>query len=175
LDIQYCPNPEGTTLSLQDALHPLFSLASLEDVHISAACVCDLDDSWVAQAAMAWPLLDHFSLFNRPKPIQPRLTLTGLVPLIKYCPNLRYINMQIDAKPVPFALLEDARNTSIQTINLQGSAIDKHLGVLRSLLRLFPNLTSAHGRLVRPQGPMSSIQVNYNNCWKEVNDVLGAG
>jgi hypothetical protein len=170
-----CPNPDGTYLSLQDALHPLFSLASLEDLHISSKRARDLDDSWITQAALAWPRLGSLSLFNFPLPIQPRITLAGLVPLIKHCPNLCHIDMQIDAKPVPFALLEGIRNTSVQTINLQGSAIDKHLGVLRSLVQLFPNLTSVHGRLVRPQGQMSSIQAKYNDCWEKVNDMLREG
>jgi hypothetical protein len=170
-----CPNPDGTYLSLPDALYPLFSLPSLEEVYISSKRVRDLDDSWIAQAALAWPLLDSFALPSRPRPLVPRITLAGLVPLIKHCPNLCNIYMQIDAKPVPLALLEGVRNTRIQTIVIHGSAIDQPLGVLRSLIHLFPNLVYVDGQLARPSGPMSPIQERYNNCWENVNDLLRGG
>jgi hypothetical protein len=170
-------HPDGTSLSISEALHPLFFLP-LEHVHISSEIVHDLDDSWIAQAALAWPLLNFLSLLNETRttstlPNQFRITLAGLIPLIKHCPRLHCLSMRIDAQPVSTNLMEGARNTCIRTVNFQGSLISHPRKIFRSLIQMFPNLTSVTGQMPRPSGvPVSPDESRYNRHWDEVAGLL---
>jgi hypothetical protein len=140
--------------SAHEVLRPLFSLSALEDLSLSFPFLKDLNDSWLSDAAAAWPSLEHICVHS----VVSKMTLTGLVPLIKKCPQLQSLSLSLDAKPVKPALLDGVYNINICRLSFYGSTISSPLQVFRSLIRMFPNLQSV------------DYEIPY--CWREVNRLL---
>ena len=68
--------------------------------------------------------------------------MPGLIPLIKQCPRLHTLRLQLDLAPVAIPLLGGVSNTHIKKISAKpGSTLVRPQQVFRSLITLFPNLT----------------------------------
>ncbi|GLB43066.1 hypothetical protein LshimejAT787_1205150 [Lyophyllum shimeji] len=124
--------------SMCAAFSSLFSLRALEHIYIGFFWVSHLDDTWYANAATAWPHLRALDFsYNDP----PKVTLSGLIPLIRNCRRLDTLTLSIVAKPFdPEILQVGDRNLAITHLSLQDSEIESPVDVYRCLLQLASSL-----------------------------------
>jgi hypothetical protein len=127
--------------SVYDVLKPLFSLSALRELNLYFTALRNLGDSWLSDAASAWSSLEHLGVFPG-HGIVSKMMLTGLVPLIKKCPQLRSLSLPLSVEPVDPALLDGVYNTNIRRLSFLYGRIDSPLQVFHSLIRMFPNLRS---------------------------------
>ncbi|KAG6846780.1 hypothetical protein H0H93_011932, partial [Arthromyces matolae] len=142
---------------------PFFALRRLITFSVTSLCVTQLDDVWLADAAIAWPHLQNLILwaYRITSDNQPKATCQGLISLVRRCPNLSEISITITANPVATDVLDGACNTIIRRIHLGGSRPKKDdlEGVYRTFLAIFPNL--------------ETVDVWYSHkAWKRINDLL---
>lgn len=158
-------NSNSVTHDTAKVLRPLLSLSCLKSLKIISPFAQSVDDSWIAQAAMAWPRLNQLTLKHSGNPQRGAgFTLKGLILLLKGCPHLAYINVRLELKPVSTTLLEGARNSRIRTFWASwGSTLVHPPQVFRALISMFPNL-----REVQRSRKDSVVEQN----WKELNDLL---
>lgn len=99
----------------------------------------DLNDEWLNGVAKAWASLRYLVLCGGHDP--PRITLAGLIALIKHCSHLHFFAIALQLIPVDPALLEGA-NINIFRLSLQTSTLtgDSASQFTRSLMGMFPNL-----------------------------------
>ncbi|KAG5642651.1 hypothetical protein DXG03_002363 [Asterophora parasitica] len=123
----------------------LFVLHALEVLHISNITSHELDDTCIADAAPSWPSLEQFHIEAPedigPTSIPPNVTLAGLIPLIRHCPELNSFSIPIHAKPFDVNLLQPGdRNMTIEYLHFEASTIEAPAAVYRRLLLMFPKL-----------------------------------
>ncbi|KAF9465162.1 hypothetical protein BDZ94DRAFT_1296673 [Collybia nuda] len=150
-----------------DALRPLFTLSSLTHLNINSYFIESLEDSWISEAASAWPQLRRFSLHD---PIQtdraPIFTLAGLIPMLKQCVHLNFLSLQLELKPLDTIALEGIRNTHITILYLdRNSTVDYPYHVFRTLTSMFPNLRSVETR-------QNHATLQPEKDWKELHELF---
>jgi hypothetical protein len=128
--------------SVFNIFRPLFACTQLKSILLDFGITNYLGDSWLSDASCAWPLLQSLKLAAIQRTF-PRMTLSGLVALVKHCPDLIELNLPLDVKPVDSASLDGICNHRFKSLRFGNSSIitppDE---VVRSLTRMFPNLSS---------------------------------
>jgi hypothetical protein len=89
------------------------------------------------------------------------MTLAGLLPLIKTCPQLRHICLSLNATQIHQSLLLGVSNPIVEELWLCASPIFIPEKVFRSLIMMFPRL-----KKVRVYGAAEE------DGWSTVNDLL---
>ncbi|KAF8055208.1 hypothetical protein FPV67DRAFT_1544554 [Lyophyllum atratum] len=138
----------GVALNTQkicNAFEALFSLKALRTLGISWLYTYHLDDDWFAAAATSWPHLEAITFHFHSS--FPNVTLAGLIPLVKNCPQLTDLSLAVSAIPFSLELLQPGIcNTLITSIDFfQLCPIENPVAVFRCLVVMFPNLRSVAG------------------------------
>jgi hypothetical protein len=111
----------------------------------------DLDDARLSQMAQAWP---HLQVLDLQSPVSgvadTDVTLGGILPVLKYCPELRELALTVDGtgylcadpqcKSHPERPWQGISNHNITTLTVGNSAIDSAEGVAQFLSHILPNL-----------------------------------
>ncbi|KAF8075776.1 hypothetical protein FPV67DRAFT_1469185 [Lyophyllum atratum] len=138
VDLGEAPTPD----LCQQAFRNLFPLKALQTLHISYIHTSHLDDDWFADAALAWPDLEELQLYMSRGP-PGRVTLAGLIPLIRHCGNLNCLSLPIVAEPFDLELLENGVcNYKVTRLELGRSPIVDPMGVFPCIMSMFPKLCS---------------------------------
>ncbi|RDB27601.1 hypothetical protein Hypma_003826 [Hypsizygus marmoreus] len=122
----------------------LFSFTALRSLTVGVNFPHNLDDSWIMSAAMAWPHLPELSL---PGDGPPRMTLAGLIPLVKQCPHLSVLGLPVRLDPFEIKLLSGTSNAKIQCLAVLNKSIASPIAVFRCLVAMFPMLRSIYAIL----------------------------
>ncbi|KAF8059821.1 hypothetical protein FPV67DRAFT_339324 [Lyophyllum atratum] len=165
LHLMGLPNvEEGEPDAICNAFASLFSLRALQSLTIYLGCASAFDDDWYAAAAMAWPHLEDLEVNHEADDKLPRVTLAGLIPLVRYCPRLKDLSLSILAMPFNHQILPHGiRNEAIIDLGLVQSPITSPLLVFPCLMLMFPNLASI------------DVDLDKEECegWEVVMDLLG--
>lgn len=96
-------------------LHPLFRLTEIRQLTLCLTMPDLVGDSWLEEAVQSWPHLDLLRVtfpYNRKmeryhgkRNEPPTMTLAGLIPLLKHCPRLSYLDIPLFVKPFDLSLL----------------------------------------------------------------------
>lgn len=133
---------------LSGFLRPLTLLPALRILVITLDIILELQDEWLKEVSMAWPHLQSLSLYevhHRPDR-GPNMTLAGLIPLIKNCPQLSRLTLSIIVEPFHPSLLGYASNLLITSLRLPHSPITHPFKVGRCLTAMFPMLHDLDGK-----------------------------
>lgn len=133
---------------LSEFLRPLTSLPALESLAITLDIVLELQDEWLEEVSLAWPRLQSLGLYemhHRPDR-GPNMTLAGLIPLVKNCPQLNRLSLPIIATPFHPSLVGDASNSLVTSLHLPYSPITHPMKVGRCLTAIFPMLSDLSGK-----------------------------
>ncbi|CCM02996.1 uncharacterized protein FIBRA_05111 [Fibroporia radiculosa] len=168
-----------------DELVPLLSLTSLTHLQLSFICQYDLGDLMMLRIADGWPGLQSLKIGTvHGWEKRSRVTLHGLIGLIKSCPQLRELALPIDISQISLDLEHDElpQNHHITTIDLMDSAIvmeDENIldRSARCFVVLFPEL-----RLIRSSRPRWQLSWHGNStggnmaqvCWVAIADKIVA-
>lgn len=106
VDDDFLPSP----VEVAQAFLPLLSIRCLEIVCLTTPLVHYLDDTWLEHAAQAWPHIWSLTLKGGYSASTTRFTLGGLLPLLRYCPNLISIELCFHIKPFYRSSLEGIDN-----------------------------------------------------------------
>ncbi|KAF9238221.1 hypothetical protein BU15DRAFT_62634 [Melanogaster broomeanus] len=149
-------------------LRPLFQLKRLTCLKLETLCY---------EIAAAWPLLETLDLSIRECgwELPPKLTLQGLIPLLRGCPNLALLGVVVDARilPPPSARLPGAgvRNMSLESLWLADSVITRPSLVAAFLSAVAPNVE----QIVSWNTPLlsgKSGKDKYRKKWREVERLV---
>ncbi|KAF9459416.1 hypothetical protein BDZ94DRAFT_1020645 [Collybia nuda] len=157
------------TISLPtiENFRPLPSFPSLKSLEIHTIA---LDNAWLKELAQALPHLERLFV---PAHIaeKPKVTLEGITPLIKLCPELSDLRITLIAHPIPLATLDGIFNNSIKTIILDHSTITQSKKVFRSLIRMFPHLTNV--KVYEARNLYTAEEnMTYKMRWYRINRLL---
>ncbi|KAI6132594.1 hypothetical protein EDD16DRAFT_1891083 [Pisolithus croceorrhizus] len=111
-------------------LHPPFDLPSLGTL--------DIDDDFIAQITPAWPDIEVLHL-RASERNNGRVTLEGMRGLLRGCPRLRSLHMQVDARTFPEGEPE-MQSLSLARLDITGSHTEDEMAVGRYLKSLAPQL-----------------------------------
>jgi hypothetical protein len=136
--------------TVYNAFKPLFKLAGLTHVWLSSEALSRLENSFLKGIAGSLPALE--SLEIRMVHLCSKMTMEGLIPLVKNCPRLAELTIQLHVEPFDPTLLDGVCNTNISKINFLSSPINSPLQVFHSLIRMFPNLKSVDWSRWRQSG-----------------------
>lgn len=164
-------NPPGllaTPLLAFENFRPLCLFSALTGLEIEPVA---LDDYWLKEIARTWPNLERLTV-PACAAERPKVTLEGIISLIKFCPRLSELRITIKACPVPPTILDGIHNHHIKTIALDHSTVVQPKKVFRSLIRIFPRLTAITFREVRHLYTVEE-SLAYKNGWNEINSLLG--
>lgn len=152
---------------VEDVFRPLFALVSLKHINLQFDVSANLRDSWYNDAAANWPCLESMSISSpNMGPIKAKMTLAGLIPLVKHCMKLESVRLRVDAQPFDPTQVEEVSNTNIQKLCLETYIIPSPGEVFNSLIRIFPNLEYVY------QG--SRFRASLSWPWDDVNYMLHA-
>lgn len=130
----------GNFIATIKTIKPLLQFSNLMTVSLEPLAVLDLDDRDLEEISKAWPRLRHLDLSPSNGHKRPyAITLAGLVPLLRNCPDLSYLGIVIDAthvEPVDPAV----QNLHIEEMNLGESEIDDPHAIAPILHSMMPNL-----------------------------------
>ncbi|KAJ7218206.1 hypothetical protein C8J57DRAFT_1395394 [Mycena rebaudengoi] len=149
------------------ALRALFCFASLRVISIASPVGFDLDDVAMRQIARAWPKIEILHLitaFPSTPLTKTRSTLQCLLSFAQYCPNLRTLNLTLDASIVPPLGTTSLSQEALTSWNVGYSAISSSRFVSRFISALFPNL--------RYVDPSNDAEISSRNRWKEVKELV---
>ncbi|RDB21918.1 hypothetical protein Hypma_010807 [Hypsizygus marmoreus] len=136
----HIPDDFETKRSTFEALQTiLFSLtSSLRHLSLCVdGLVSQFNDIWLSQAAIRWPALQVLQLKGFGS---PNITLEGLIPLLRYCPQLEDLDVSPLLRPFPSRLLRGIGcNTRITDLIVQ-VGIENPVSVFRCLVLMFPNI-----------------------------------
>ncbi len=120
------------------------SLVSHGLQHVEFSIVIVMDDYALEQLALAWPRPSKLVLEGPCSEVIPSITLSGLLPLMKHCPELELLSITLDSRHPPFS--ENRRpgngisNPHLRNVVFLGSPIDQCYKVAAFLSGIFPNL-----------------------------------
>lgn len=125
-------------------LKPLLRLKNLQVVSISVSCVYTIDDSFIRDLASSWPHLSKLCLLPS-DPIgyhhnHPKVTASGLIPLVIHCPELCELYISFDATKINIPeceRLSRGRHISLLSLGVGYSPIAKRAQVAAFLSGLF--------------------------------------
>ena len=84
------------------ALAPLFQL-DLHSFKLDPGVTVDIDDEYIAQVAQHWPRLEFLEISaDYRRYWNPRVTLPGLVPLARGCPDITTLSLPLDTTTAGF-------------------------------------------------------------------------
>ncbi|KAI9573115.1 hypothetical protein HD554DRAFT_2059143 [Boletus coccyginus] len=158
-------------------LRPLFQLKRLTSLKLETLCTFDLDNAAIKEIAMAWPLLETLDLSIRECgwEIPSKVTLPGLLPLLRNCPNLALLGLVVDATVLPMVSTRlpgaGVRNTSLESLWLADSKITRPSLVASFLSAVAPNIE----QIVSWNTPLLSGRSGkdkYLKRWKEVERLV---
>ena len=92
---QESPGPHVLT---EDHLRPFFALRALTCFDLDVKCEFDIDSTTLAKVAAAWPNLTTLGLGPAHEAKASKVTLEGLIPLARECPQLKRLGLTIDAQ-----------------------------------------------------------------------------
>ncbi|KIK95530.1 hypothetical protein PAXRUDRAFT_11391 [Paxillus rubicundulus Ve08.2h10] len=159
------------------ALRPLFQLKRLTCLKLETLCTYDLDNAAIKEIAAAWPLLEalDFSIRECGWEIPSKVTLQGLIPLLRDCPNLALLGVVLDATVLPDASVRlpgaGVRNTSLDSLWLADSKITRPTMVAAFLSAVAPNIE----QIVSWNTPLLSGREGkdkYRKRWREVERLM---
>ena len=123
-----------------DVIRPLLLCKQLRDVTLHLNFLEVLDDSCLLETISAWPLLESFSLmragawgvFQR-----PRMTLKGLVSLIRHFPRLQVLHLSLSLHEADISLFNGISTSHIRLLELkpivQQETLEKFSQALKNL------------------------------------------
>lgn len=164
--IRFNPNP-GSSLT-NDFIQPLLAFRSLETAIMCGGAKYLVDDRALQQMAQAWRHLSFLGLGSFYSNI-PQITLIGLVPIARNCPNLEYLFLTLDARDPP-PLSWDQKpgggcsNTKLSSVQFAKSPVARCQEVAAFLSSLFPSLRTIDCGRNTPEKELRS--------WKVVEDSL---
>jgi hypothetical protein len=178
---RYCSSTlEDLRVSYQSINHatllPLLDFRNL--THLWMTCVfSDLDDARLSQMAQAWPYLQVLQLQSPASDIgQSRITLGGILPVLKYCPKLRELALTVDATCHPCANPPctshpeqpwlGVSNHNITILDVGNSVIDSAKDVAQFLSHILPNLEKIISFRFR-YAPMEARITNEDISWMD--------
>jgi len=161
-------------------LRPLFRLKRLTSLKLETLCTFDLDNAAINEIGLAWPLLETLDLSIRECgwEIPSKVTLPGLVPLLRNCPNLALLGVVIDATVLPVDMETTerlpgggVRNNCLESLWLADSKITRPALVAAFLSAVAPNVE----QIVSWNTPLLSGREGkdkYQKRWKEVQRLV---
>ncbi|TRM70643.1 hypothetical protein BD626DRAFT_625777 [Schizophyllum amplum] len=136
---------DGTTqvpLSLA-LMRPLLAFVELTNLVLAMPSEYVSNDD-IRQLACALPRLEKLSLVAQmfTQSATPKITLSGLVWLARYCHRLQTLNLSIDATNtlLPEGMPADCTQNSLINLGVSNSPISSHIAVASFLSRFFPFL-----------------------------------
>ncbi|KII93130.1 hypothetical protein PLICRDRAFT_87552 [Plicaturopsis crispa FD-325 SS-3] len=165
------------------SLEPLLPFRHLVEFSCSAYFAFDLGDADVEKMARAWPSLNvlelAYDLWGWRKP--SRITIKGLMSLIRLCPDLARLSIVINASAVNIPFPNDLpvpANDKLITIALQNSEIDDPSAIAALFSTTLPNLRSIKywcgTRPISDISPTAQEIEQYRARWAEVEKVLSS-
>ncbi|TFK56436.1 hypothetical protein OE88DRAFT_1649718 [Heliocybe sulcata] len=166
-DIRYAPDLVGFLQRDQERppdaglLEPLLGFKKIKKLCVRLRDGVDLDDTMMAKLALAFPSLQRLFL----EASDVRVTLPGLIPLVRHCPRLAELTMPINAAVdiddhILSVLAEDLPLHKVMVWMSVGiSPIRNSEAVARFLSTLSPALDDIRGHTHEDLG----------GCWDEVN------
>ncbi|KAF9235608.1 hypothetical protein BU15DRAFT_77839 [Melanogaster broomeanus] len=135
------PRVQRRHLSMS-VLHLLFSCPLLTQLSINV-CSFGIDNDDLEALAKAFPKIEVLEIVSAPVNDPSRITLDGLLPLLKHCPNLATLKISIDASQVTKSIDRPGggiRNTLITQLSLYSSPI-RDVGLVALFLSdVLPNV-----------------------------------
>ncbi|CAL1712122.1 unnamed protein product [Somion occarium] len=132
-------------------LEPLFVFGNLEKLELDCHWCYDLDDSFIASAAKAWPRMEEFTLDpygTWPPSGECHATMMSLLSITQYCPSITWISSHFEGRAPAVSEAHRPGNGhhaakvhSIEVGNAGISAADVR-DVAAFLSDIFPNLRS---------------------------------
>lgn len=147
-------------------IRPLLSFRGLQYVDLFVVPV--MDDHALGEMASAWPQLKRLMLGGLRSDTVPKITLSGLIPLVKHCPKLESLSISLDARNPPFSQDQTpgsgVSNPILHSAHFFRSPIDQCYKVAAFLSGIFPNLKSVRADFVEEDGG--------SDDWKAVNQAI---
>ncbi|KAJ7495552.1 hypothetical protein FB451DRAFT_1550915 [Mycena latifolia] len=149
-------------------LRTLFCFANIVSVSIYQSFGFDLTDADIFDLARAWPQLELLSLTAayELEPNPPRATVQGFNAFALHCPNLRRLDMTVDATVPPGLPAGSLSQASLRMLDVFHSPISSPGTVATYLSTIFPQ-TNVKFSFDEP-----SEERNYRGCWEEVQQSL---
>jgi hypothetical protein len=114
------------------------------------ACSFAVDDDDLEALSKAFPKLKLLEIITHSSQEPSRITLNGLVPLLKHCPDLETLKISINATHIRDNDLIDPATGCVIPISPSSLCITPLLGMLSVLLCSFRTSYRMSGRLKRP-------------------------
>ena len=142
--------------SIHAALRPLFRLNGIRRLTLYLSIFNKVGDSWLDEASQSWPHLEtlrvalpyrhmaqrHQLEGNR----RPTMTLAGLLPLLKGCPNLRSLDISLIAKPIDISRPSGiSSSNTVYQVCFPASAMESPSEVFDCIVLMFPHLRGFAG------------------------------
>ncbi|KAJ7495606.1 hypothetical protein FB451DRAFT_1478556 [Mycena latifolia] len=119
-------------------LRTLFCFVNVVSVSLDQPFGFDLDDADIFDLAHAWRQLEFLALKGC-SDWKPRITVQGLYAFAQQCPNLRYLEITVDATVVvPEPPAGSVSQDSLRTLTVSRSPIRQPNGVVVFLSTIFP-------------------------------------
>lgn len=192
-EMRICSDYDDKHIIDISVLRPLFHLARLTSLKLETLCTYDLDDAAIKEIARAWPRLETLDLSIRECgwEIPSKVTLSGLVPLLRHCPHIALLGLVVDATVLPTASSPSSsssslssseaatsrlpgagvRNTALESLWLGDSKITRPALVAAFLSAVAPNIE----QIVSWNTPLLSGRNGkdkYMKRWKEVERLV---
>jgi hypothetical protein len=143
-DVKWNSSERDTDILTIGAIRPLLNFSELCSIELGLRAGIDLEDADMKEMAKAWPQLCSFSMRTRhTAERRPRVTLTGLIPLVKYCQNLSSLMISVNAWEVEVSKSRPAKGvegTALEVLGIGDSPIADPVPVAVFLSDLFPEV-----------------------------------
>jgi len=161
LSLQLLHTGEGRCRAESQIMQPLFVLSNLTSVEIGP---CQgLDNRFIRRLSKAWPRLKNLFLLGKTLQSQgatSRVTLPGLVPLAKACPDLERLAILLDTLNVHEYRSRPGggvRNFSVKSLHVGYSPMTSTHLIAHFLSDIFPNITDLDGSCCYGGGKAYSV------------------
>ena len=154
LTLKMMPDMASGGDSVHAALRPLFMLNGIHDLTLYLSTFNEVGDSWLDEASQSWPYLETLRValpYRRFVPPDqeirgPTMTLAGLLPLLKRCPNLGQLDISLIAKPFDISLLSGISCfNAVCQVSFPASVIESPSEVFDCIVLMFPHLRGFAG------------------------------
>lgn len=165
--------PDGPMIDI-DTIRPLLDLTHLTCVQLNPVCAFSLDDDRLTELALAWPALQELDLGTRHGWRRgTKVTLRGLLLLIKNCPKLDSLGIVINATKIdshsPTRPGGGVQNDAITELSLGDSTIDHSDHVAAFLSDILPKVEYIDHHWGSSE---SRIAKKYKRHWDTVGRLL---
>ncbi|KAH7924229.1 hypothetical protein BV22DRAFT_1196089 [Leucogyrophana mollusca] len=159
--------PGNTDITLEH-VQALFCFGDLRTLELKWFHSFSLDDHVLSDMAISWPMLESLHLEGAGHwRTKSKITFHGIITLVKRCPRLHHLHLEINATKLTSSGLEELRNATpnytVRELHVGNSLINDSEGVAVRLFDLFPELD----RIVpwTGEGPQSARR---RRLWKKV-------